>query len=193
MAGLVSREIRPRVAGIIPLSPMKIRVLLFLALAAAVHGADAPTAGISGKWKLDVARSSPIRPWDQQSMTITADGDAVTLTRFLAWGADRKADDKTIVKADGHTSTSNSVGYWLETWYTNVYIGGDHQKHVTGEWLDGGRILKLETTLKLEAQQGDHDVHIYDEYRLSADGRTLKLYELRSTRDEPMVYIYTRE
>ena len=169
-------------------------VFLGLALGAglSLRAADAPAAGLAGNWKLDVDRSTPIRPWDVLTMTVTVTGDSVVITRHLAWGADRKVDDTTTVKTDGKTVTANPVGYWLDTWYTNVYIGGDHQKHVTAEWLDGGRVLKLETTLQLEAQQGDHPVHIYDEYRLSADGRTLKLYELRSTRDEPLVYFFTR-
>ena len=168
-------------------------VCLGLALAAgfAARAADTP-AGLAASWTLDVARSTPIRPWDVLKLDIAVAGDTATITRHLAWGADRKVDDTTTVKTDGKTSTANPVGYWLDTWYTNVYIGGDHKKHVTGEWLDGGRVLKLETTLQLEAQQGDHPVHIYDEYRLSADGRTLKLYELRSTRDEPLVYFFTR-
>ena len=92
----------------------------------------------------------------------------------------------------GQTVTANPIGYWLDTWYTNVYIGGDHQKQVTGEWLDGGRVLKLESRLALEAQQGDHPVHIYDEYRLSPDGNTLTQYELRSTRDQAMTYVFHR-
>lgn len=178
---------------------MKLRLLclsgvgLGLALGAglSLHAADAP-AGLAGSWTLDVARSTPIRPWDVLKLDIAVTGDTTKITRHHAWGADRKVDDTTTVKTDGKTVTANPIGYWLDTWYTNVYIGGDHQKHVTAEWLDGGRVLKLETTLRLEAQQGDHPVHIYDEYRLSADGRTLKLYELRSTRDEPLVYIFTR-
>jgi hypothetical protein len=124
---------------------------------------------------------------------IAGTDDRATVTRHLAWGTDRKVDDTTTVKTDGKTSTANPVGYWLDTWYTNVYIGADHQKQVTGEWLDGGRVLKLESRLQLEGQQGEHPVHIYDEYRLSADGRTLKLYELRSTRDEALVYYFTRQ
>ncbi len=171
---------------------------LFLACLGLVLGsglslrADAVSAQFAGTWTLDVARSTPIRPWDKESLTIMVTGDTTVLTRNLAWGADRKAGDTTTVKTDGKTVTPGPVGYWLDTWYTNVYIGGDHQKHVTGEWLDGGRVLKLETNLFIEAQQGDHAVHIYDEYRLSADGKTLKLYELRSTRDEALVYIFTR-
>jgi hypothetical protein len=165
---------------------------LALGTGLALHAAEGP-ATLAGTWTLDVARSTPIRPWDKQSMTIAVTGDTVVLTRHLAWGADRKVSDTTTVKTDGKTSTANPVGYWLDTWYTNVYVGGDHQKHVTAEWLDGGRVLRLETNLQLEAQQGDHPVHLYDEYRLSADGRTLKLFELRSTRDEPLVYLYTRQ
>ena len=118
---------------------------------------------------------------------------SVVLTRNLAWGPDRKVNDTTVAVTDGKTVTANPVAYWLDTWYTNVYIGGDHVKRVTGEWLDGGRVLKLETKLALEAQQGDIPVHIYEEYRLSADGKTLKLYELRSTRDEALVYTFTRQ
>jgi hypothetical protein len=165
---------------------------LVLGAGLSLPAAEAPV-GVAGNWVLDVAHSMPIRPWDHQTLSITVTGDTTVITRHLAWGADRKVSDATTVKTDGKTSTTNPVGYWLDTWYTNVYIGGDHQKHVTGEWLDGGRVLKLETNLLLEAQQGDHPVHLYDEYRLSADGRTLKLYELRSTRDEPLVYVFTRQ
>ena len=165
---------------------------LVLGTSLALHASDVP-ATVAGSWALDVARSMPIRPWDKQSMTIAVTGDTVVITRHLAWGADRKVSDTTTVRTDGKSVTANPVGYWLDTWYTNVYVGGDNQKQVTAEWLDGCRVLKLESNLQLEAQQGDHPVHLYDEYRLSADGRTLKLFELRSTRDEPLVYIYTRQ
>jgi hypothetical protein len=174
---------------------MKFRLLslacLMLSAALSLHAADGASK-LAGTWSLDVARSTPIRPWDHLTVTIAVNGDTTVVTRNLAWGADRKASDVTTVKTDGKTVTASPVAYWLDTWYTNVYIGGDHQKHVTGEWLDGGRVLKLETNLFIEAQQGDHAVHLYDEYRLSADGKTLKLYELRSTRDEALVYYFTR-
>jgi len=177
---------------------MKFRLLILASLSVAlgaglsVRAADGPS-NLAGNWTLDVARSAPIRPWDSQSMTITVAGDSVVITRHLAWGTDRKVNDTTAAVTDGKTATANPVGYWLDTWYTNAYVGGDHLKRVTAEWLDAGRVLKLETNLVIEAQQGDHPVHLYDEYRLSADGRTLRLYELRSTRDEPMVYVYTRQ
>ena len=125
---------------------MKIRLFTFacllLSAGLSLHAAGGP-AKLAGTWTLDVARSTPVRPWDKQSITIAVTGETVVLTRNLAWGADRKASDATTVKTDGKTITANPVGYWLETWYTNVYIGGDHQKHVTGEWLEDGRQLEV--------------------------------------------------
>lgn len=163
---------------------------LVLAILPALHAADG--SGFTGKWTIDVPASTPIRPWDRATLTIAVQGDDVVIKRDLAWGPERRAADTTKVTADGKTVTTNPVGYWLDTWYTNVYIGGDHQKHVTAEWLDGGRILKLETDLALEAQQGDHPVRIHTEYRLSPDGRTLRIFELRSTRDQALVYVFNR-
>lgn len=146
----------------------------------------------AGRWRLDPARSSSIKPWEKADLEFTVAGDAVTIVRRLQWGPDRKVADTTRAVADGSTVTANPVPYWLDTWYNNVYIGGDKQKRVTAAWLDGGRGLKVESNLTLEAQQGDYPVHVYDEYRLSPDGRTLTQFELRSTRDQALVYVYHR-
>lgn len=178
---------------------MKTKSLTFFALAVmCLSGTPVASAdglsGLAGKWKIDVEKSSAIRPWDRRGLDITVEGSTVQIVRHLAWGGrDRKVEDITRVTPDGQTVTNNPVGYWLDTWYTNVYIGGDHHKQVTGEWIDGGRVLKLETNLVLEAQQGDFPVHIYDEFRLSPDGRTLTQFQLRSTRDQALVYVFNRE
>lgn len=148
---------------------------------------------LAGKWKLDLAHSSQIKPWDQEKLAITITNDTVDIKRHLDWGTARNADDTTTLKTDGTTVTRVPVTFWLDTWYNNVYIGGDGCKRVRGEWFDGGRVLKVETSLVLKAQQGDVPVHIYDEYRLSPDGRTLTLFELRSTRDQTLTFVFIRE
>jgi len=152
----------------------------------------AAAPSLAGHWRLDPAASSPIKPWETTTLTIALDGDAVQITRELTWGRERHASELTKAVLDGRTATATPLAYWLDTWYNNVYIGGDKQQHVTGAWIEPGRVFKLERQLTLEAQQGDAPVHIYDEYRLSPDGGTLKLFELRSTRDQPLVFIFTR-
>ena len=158
-----------------------------------VTAGAAETGRFAGRWQLDAARSTSIKPWEQAELTIAVTGDAVEIVRRLQWGPDRKVSDTTRAVADnGGTVTANPVEHWLDTWYTNVYLGGDKRKHVTAGWVDGGRTLKLETGLMLEAQQGDYPVHIYTQYRLSPDGNTLTQFELRSTRDQALVYVWQR-
>ena len=159
-------------------------------LTLAAGAAESPH--IAGHWKIDLAQSTAIKPWERAELTITVAGDAVEIVRRLQWGPDRKVADTTRAVADGHTFTVNPVEHWLDTWYTNVYIGGNRQKQVTATWLDSGRVLKLESNLVLEAQQGDYPVHVYTEYRLSPDGNTLRQFELRSTRDQALVYVWRR-
>lgn len=170
------------------------RSLLLAGLAGllAVAASAAEVARFSGRWQIDPARSTSIKPWEQAELTIAVTGDAVEIVRRLQWGPDRKVSDTTRAVADGRTVTANPVAHWLDTWYTNVYIGGDKQKQVTAAWLDSGRVLKLETDLKLEAQQGDYPVHVYTEYRLAPDGETLTQFELRSTRDQALVTVWRR-
>jgi len=154
------------------------------------HAADA--AAFSGHWTMDVSRSSAIAPWTQCSLTIAASDGAVEIDRSLNWDDNRSAKQAIRASTDGRTVTANPVTYWVETWFNNAYIGGDKSERVTAEWLDVGRVLKVEAKLTLNLQQGDHPVHIYDEYHLSADGQTLRLYEIRSTRNQPLTYLFTR-
>jgi hypothetical protein len=163
-----------------------------LTLAVTLTAPAADTSRLAGKWKIDLAGSTSIKPWEKADLEIVVAGNEVRIVRHLQWGPDRKVNETIRVVADGQTVTANPVGHWLDTWYTNVYVGGDKQRQVTGEWLDGGRVLKLESRLTLEAQQGDYPVHIYDEYRLAPDGNTLTQFELRSTRDQALVYVYRR-
>lgn len=174
---------------------MKLRlfaVLLIGWVGLASPGFAADASPMVGKWKLDAARSSSFKPWDAIDMEIVAKGDALQITRKLTWTLDRKSEDVLTVKPDDTTVTVNPLKYWVDTWFNNAYIGGDHAQHVKGGWLDGGRILRLDINFDLELQQGDYPVHVYREYRLSTDHNTLKVYELRSTRDQPLTFIYTR-
>ena len=145
-----------------------------------------------GKWKLDPDRSSSAKPWESITLEIAAKGDTLELRREFAWGEARHATELIVAQPDDRTVTDNPLKYWVDTWYNNAYIGGDHQQHVKAGWLDQGRILRLDIDLKLELQQGDYPVHIYREYRLSTDQNTLKVFELRSTRDQALTFIYTR-
>jgi len=70
-----------------------------------------------------------------------------------------------------------------------ILVEGDRAQGVR---LDDGRILRLSTDLVLETQQGPRSVNILSDYKVSASGTQLTLTELRSTRNQPVVYIFNR-
>jgi len=58
--------------------------------------------------------------------------------------------------------------------------------------MDGGRLLRLSSDLVLATQQGERAVNILSDYKVSANGAQLSLLELRSTRNDPIVYVFHR-
>lgn len=88
--------------------------------------------------------------------------------------------------------TAISVPYWSDNRHIGAYIGGDGHKRAHLRVLDGGRILRIESDLILETQQGERAVNILSDYHLSPDAQTLTLIELRSSRPQPVTYVFTR-
>lgn len=162
-------------------------LLSFLLLAAApLAAADHPLAGA---WRIDLARSTELSPWKDYELTISTAGDTVTIGRRLAWGRREFSDTMTVSPA---SVTTVPVAMWPDNRHLGAYIGGDRTKRVRTEWLDAGRVLRLSTDLVLATQQGDRAVNILSDYKVTANGAQLILTELRSTRNRPVVYIFTR-
>ena len=92
----------------------------------------------------------------------------------------------------GARETVVPVDMWPDNRHLGAYIGAAKAKHVHAEWLDGRRILRISTDLVLETQQGSREVNILSDYKISANGQQLTLTELRSTRNRPIVYLFSR-
>ncbi|HEY0865338.1 MAG TPA: hypothetical protein VGD97_14620 [Lacunisphaera sp.] len=167
-------------------------LLLALATAALAAAADLPAPGhpLAGTWHFDAARSTELSPWRDYVFTLTVDGDRVTIARQFGSGRRQFADTQTIDLS--RPDNVVPVTLWPDNRHLGAYIGGDRTKHVRGEWLDAGRILRLSTDLVLSTQQGDRAVNILSDYKVSANGTRLTLTELRSTRNRPVVYSFTR-
>lgn len=162
-------------------------LLSFLLLAAGpLAAAEHPLAGA---WRIDLARSTELSPWKDYELTISTAGDTVTIGRRLAWGRREFSDTMTLSPAAVATVP---VAMWPDNRHLGAYIGGDRTKRVRTEWVDAGRVLRLSTDLVLATQQGDRAVNILSDYKVTANGAQLILTELRSTRNRPVVYIFTR-
>lgn len=92
------------------------------------------------------------------------------------------------------TQTRNviKVDMWPDNRHLGAYITDSHTKTVRGEWLNSGRVLRLNTDLTLATQQGETPVNILSQYKLSTNGELLTLVELRNTRNRPVFYVFKR-
>lgn len=150
----------------------------------------ASASPLAGTWCLLPERSTDLSGWKALDLTIGVEGDVVTITRNFAAGR-RTFSDTTPVDL---TQSANvvPVSWWPDNRHIGAYIGGDKTETVHGRWLDGGRGLRLESDLVLATQQGERPVNILRNFTLSANGRQLTLIELRSTRNRPVTYVFTR-
>lgn len=159
-----------------------------LALAAAATATE--PASLAGDWIFDPARSTELSPWKSYDLRIAVKGDVVIFSRRLGWGRRQYADELRIDTAQAVTMAP--IDWWVENRHLGAYVGSDHTRRIRSEWLDGRRILRLSTDLVLDAQQGPRAVNILSDYKLSLGGDLLTLTELRSTRNRPIVYVFTR-
>jgi hypothetical protein len=167
----------------------RLRFIVLIVLAAACP-LVARSHPLAGSWTFDASRSTELSPWSNCVLTISVDGDNVTIARQLGAGRRGFADSMTIDVS--HAENIVPVPMWPENRHIGAYIGDDHSKTVRAQWLDDGRILRLSTDLVLSTQQGDRSVNILSDYKVSGNGSQLTLIELRSTRNRPITYVFNR-
>lgn len=179
-----------------PPSPQFFRAIRTLCLSllllqiARVEGAE-PTATLAGTWHFDPTRSTELSPWKNYELVITVRDSVVSFDRKLAWGR-REYADRMVLDLSKPESVV-PIDYWPDNRHLGAYIGDQKTKTVRAAWLDGARILRLSSDLVLETQQGPRAVNILSDYKVSANGALLTLTELRSTRNRPIVYVFTRQ
>jgi len=174
-----------------------LRILVLLSLLGlalipqrALAQSAAPVSPLAGTWRFDAERSTELSPWRSCELTITVHGETVTIARQL--GAGRRGFSDTMTLDLSAPDNVVPVTMWPDNRHLGAYISDAHSKHVRGEWLDTGRILRLTTDLVLSTPQGERAVNILSDYKVSASGTLLTLTELRSTRNRPIVYVFNR-
>ncbi len=150
----------------------------------------ASASPIAGTWRINLERSTELSPWRTYDLAIEVAGEDVTIKRKLAWGR-RVYEDVTPVNLSKEVNVI-PADFWPDNRHLGAYMSGDKTRKVRAEWHDGGRLLRLSTDLVLNTQQGDREVNILSDYKVSANGAQLTLTELRSTRNRPVVYIFER-
>lgn len=171
------------------LRPILIAVAFAIASLPPLSAALDPAAFL-GQWQFDRDQSTDLSPWSSCDLTIAQSGQQLTITRNLRGGRRTHTD---VIPLDV-TKTTNEVPqtWWIDNRHLGAYSPRDATKTVRAKTLDNGKLLRLETDLVLETQQGSRDVNIISQYQISPDGKVLTVTDLRSTRPRPVVHVFTR-
>jgi hypothetical protein len=156
----------------------------------AASEAPPPVPSLAGTWRLLPQRSTDLGPWQTLDIVITIAGPRISIKDKLAAGS-RAIDTLTVLDLSQDVDVV-PIPWWTDNRHIGAYIGGDRAEHVHASWLDGGRILRTDADLVLDAQQGPRAVNILTDYKISPDGNELTVVQLRSTREIPIVYVCKR-
>ncbi|MGA7306729.1 MAG: hypothetical protein WBW88_17790 [Rhodothermales bacterium] len=144
----------------------------------------------AGRWKIDTEKSTPLDPWRSVEIDITVKGDSVSIVRDYSAGSrvatESMALDMTL------PSQEVTVEGWWDNRHIGAYLGGEKKETVAAKWLDEGQTLQLNVDLILETSQGDAPLRVIREMRLSDDGKTLTVLQIRSSRNLPIVRVFNR-
>jgi hypothetical protein len=160
--------------------------LLLLCTGLGVAGAHP----LAGSWRLMPDRGTDLAAWRALDLNISVDGDVVTITRKFAAGR-RTFEDVTPINLTKPTVVP--VELYPDARYIGANISDRNpSKTVSGLWIGDGTVLRVNTDLELSTQQGEHPVNILGNYSVSTNGQQLTLIEIRSTRNQPLVYVFER-
>ncbi len=162
-----------------------LRPLLFLLLPLAAFAASP----LDGRWRLDPARSTALDGWTAWDLVIAADGSRVSLRHDMQWRSTKVTATNLV---DTATPATVKGFFRVEQRHMALYPAKGGTTAVRAAWLDAGRTLRVEADTPIEISQGQANMRLYYEYRLSEGDRTLVLSELHSTRPQPLVYRFNR-
>ena len=151
---------------------------------------DTDASPLAGTWRIDPSLSSDLSGWDTLKLIIAVDGPRITLTRQFASGRRTFTD---VASVDlSRTVNVVAVDFWPDNRYIGAYMGGDKTKKLKFRVLNDGHLLRTSADFVLATQQGEHEVNVLRNYKVSSNGMQLTLTVLRSTRDEPIIYVFQR-
>ncbi|RKX31365.1 MAG: hypothetical protein DRP71_13550 [Verrucomicrobia bacterium] len=153
----------------------------------------------SGLWTISAAetttrdpeaRSTATDPWRNLDIQIEVAGDQVSITRSFRGGS-RVARESMTVDTSIPSQVVTVEGWW-DNRHIGAYLGDGKKQTVAAKWLDGGRTLQLNIEMILETSQAETPVRVLREMRLSDDGETLVVIQLRSSRNTPVVRFFKK-
>jgi len=164
--------------------PKTLALILFLPFATAVANPD-----FNGRWRLLTDRSSALDGWTAMDLKFEVDGSEVAITHDMRWRSTRVVETNIV---DTAKPVRKKDFFRVEQRHMAVYPKKGATSQVSGHWLDDGQALRVEAIVPVETSQGNASIRIYSEYRMGVGGDSLTVIELRSSRNNPLVYRFKK-
>lgn len=143
----------------------------------------------NGRWRLDTKLSTALDGWHTADLVIDVSGTKISIDHQMRWRT-------TLFDATNVYDTAKPVEmhdfFRIEQRHMAVYPAKGGHTHANAKWIDAGRTLRLDIDTTVEVSQGDVEMRIYKEYRVSEMSDTLTLIELHSSRNRPLVYVFKK-
>ncbi len=149
---------------------------------------------MTGQWVLIPAKSSEIGLYETVSIDILQNGTKLIVIQ--KWGTQRGFSDSLELIPDGREI---EVIIKNRVFPTNVFMGlsmpVNQKRKFKAEWVENGKILKINENFNIHGSQGLSPVNVMHEYSLSPDQELLIYKITRSTRQTgpPVQYIFKKK
>jgi hypothetical protein len=166
-------------------------IFLLIALSGGIHAAEPAAAGkLAGVWNIVPGKGTELSMWSNVTLAISAVGQTLEIQRSQRRG--RRFQNDTFHFDLSKLFTINTIARWSDSIHVNMTFDSPTRVPMQARLLDDGRLLRIEYELVLSVQQGQADINVLTDYKVSDDGSTLTVTELRSTRDHPLTRTYER-
>lgn len=153
-----------------------------------------PSGSLDGVWLLDKDASSDLDQWRGITMTIRVEPEGVFVKRHFNAGRYNRSDSTTY-SIDGSTRevTREASAKWLDSVHLGVFIDDGTTETVSGQWITPDKSFVTTAALPLTTSTTVTTIEITTTYELSRGGNRLTVTQNRSTREEPVTFVFDRD
>jgi len=148
----------------------------------------------NGVYLLDKEQSDDVDQWSSVQLSISATDDSVFIRRDFASGRYKRFDEYG-VPTDGvaHDVSQPNSSKWLDNVHIGVFFREGQPATMSADFSDDFRTLTTEQLQTAETSTGQADIVTSRVLELLDGGATIKIVEKRSSRDEPLTFVFKRK
>jgi hypothetical protein len=169
-------------------------IVLAIVVASGCSSKSSGPQAFSGVWEMDMSRSSDIDQWRDATLTLQFRPDSVLIKRDFGAGRYKRAESFAL-STDGRVqdvAASNS-SKWLDNVHLGVFFREGSENAMSAQWNNDQSEFTWQWDFVLQTSTGQAAVTTTRNFTLIDSGKSLQMVETRSSRDQPLTFVFTRQ